>query len=853
MRVPISWLREYVDITIPAELLAEKLTAAGLEVAHIEYLGLPQTLVEGLRYPRSEHLVWDRERILLGRIVQVDPHPNADRLVLAQVEIGPGVIEQCVTGAPNLFEYKGQGPLAAPLWTAFAAEGAEVWDGHSDTPKRMILKEKPLRGIPNRSMVCSEKELGLSEEHEGIILMRQQPRAADGRPAAPGTPLQDVLGDIVLEIEFTPNLARAISIYGVAREAAALLGVPLRSPSIDVLMEGAPIVGRAAVHISEPLLNPRFTLALLENTSIQPAPEWMQRRLRLVGQRPINNIVDVTNYITFEIGQPLHAFDYDVLVQRAGGAAPHIITRLPQPGERLTTLDGADRLLDAHNILVCDSRGVLGLGGVMGGQESEISDSTRTVLLEAAAWNFINIRRTMTTQKLHTEAGYRFSRGVHPAQAMLGVRRGIELMRQTGGGVIADGIYDNYPAPPDTVVISLATAEIARILGVALAAEEAAGYLRRGGFAVEVHGETLTVTVPDWRMDIGTGVVGEADLIEEIARIYGYDAIPTTIIADAMPPQFANDAFLREEILRDALAALGLREIISYRFTTPEREALLTAPGQPAALAEGGYVVMANPISPDKTVLRRSILTGLLEAARLNARYADRQPTFEIGAVYADRGEALPAEPHRLGVLLTGARSQPAWMGADGSAMDFYDLKGLLEALSAALHLPAPAFRRASHGSFHPGRAAEWVIAGQAVGVFGELHPQVSAAFGLDGALLAADLDLDVLLAHVTALYPTQALPVTPAVVQDVALVVKEETTHAEVEAVIRKAGGTLLRSIRLFDVYRGAPIAEGCKSMAFSLEYQTDERTLTEAEANKLREKIVRVAERELGASLRA
>jgi phenylalanyl-tRNA synthetase beta chain len=853
MKVPLSWLRDYVDIPLPAELLAEKLTAAGLEVAQIEYIGLPQTMVEGLRYPKSDHLVWDRGRLLLGKIREVNPHPNADRLVLAQVEIGDGVIEQCVTGAPNLFEYKGTGALNPPLWTAFAAEGAEVWDGHSEERKRMILKEKPLRGIPNRSMVCSEKELGMSEEHEGVILMHQQPRTQTGEPAAPGTPLQDVLGDIVLEIEFTPNLARAISIVGVAREVAALLDQPLKPPSYDVLMEGDPIDGAAVVEITQPDLNPRFTFALLKNTQVKPAPEWMQRRLRLVGQRPINNIVDVTNYITFEIGQPLHAFDYDKLRARAGNQPVKIITRLPKVGETLFTLDGQNRTLDAHNILVTDEKGVLGLGGVMGGSESEIDDNTTNVLLEAAAWNFINIRRTMASQRLHTEAGYRFSRGVHPSQAILGVQRGIELMRQTGGGAVAKGIYDNYPNPPATVNVDLTTGEIERILGIPLAIDTAAGYLRRGGFTVTTSGDMLHITVPDTRMDIGANVTGQADIIEELARIYGYDQIPDTIIADEMPPQRQSQLFVREEVARDALAALGLREIISYRFTTPEREALLTPPEASSSLPTAPYVTLANPISLDKTVLRKSILTGLLEAAAANSRYAERQGLFEIGAIYLERDDGeLPDEPLRLGILMTGRRDDPAWMGSDDGAMDFYDLKGIIEGLFAALHISDVTYERAAHTSLHPGRSAQVSAGGRALGTFGELHPLVAAAFDLNGTVLAADFDLTAVLSLMDELYAAAPLPVTPAIVHDIALVVKEETTNADVEAVIRRAAGSLLKAVRPFDVYRGESIPSGYKSIAYSVVYQTDDRTLTEAEAIKLREKIVRIAERELGASLR-
>ncbi len=855
MRIPLSWLREYVDIDVPAELLAEKLTAAGLEVSAIEYLGLPQTSVPGVRYPRSNHLVWDRDKLLLGAIVEVKPHPNADRLVLAMVDYGGAELEQCVTGAPNLFEFSSLGPLEQRLWTVFAREGAEVWDGHSDEPKRMILKEKPLRGIPNRSMVCSEKELGLSDSHEGIILMREQPRGADGTPFAPGTPAADVLGDIVLTVELTPNLARALSVYGVAREVAAIFDRPLRPPSYAVVEEGAPIAGAATITIREPRLNPRFTLTLLRNTKVQPSPEWLQRRLLLLGQRPINNIVDVTNYVMFEMGQPLHSFDYDKLVKRANGQPPHIITRLAEAGETLLTLDGQNRTLDDQTILVCDEAGALSLGGVMGGGDSEIDDSTTNVLLEAAAWNFINIRRTMTAQKLQSEAASRFSKGVHPAQALLGNLRGIELMRQTGGGQVATGVIDDYPLPPESPVIDLPTSEIERILGMKMTAIYAGELLERGGFRVEVEGDVVHAVAPDWRLDIGAGIIGRADLIEEIARIAGYDTIPTTLMDDAMPPQFDKSDFLHEEAVRDTLAALGLREIVSYRFTWPGREARLTPPGLPSALPDADYVEIANPIAPEKSVLRKSILTGLLEAARANARFRDRQQLFEIGSIYLScAGQALPDEPRRLGLLLTGRREAETWANSVAAAFDFFDLKGVVEALLDGLHIEGATVRQAQHPSYHPGRCAELVIDGRVVGIFGELHPTVAAAFDLGAAaVLAADLDLEALLPLISDLHAVHALPTMPPVLQDIALVVDEAKTHAEVEAVIRKAGGNLLKDVRLFDIYRGDPVPAGKKSLAFSLTYQTDDRTLTDKEVARVQEKIVRLSERELGATLRA
>lgn len=853
MLVPLSWLREYVAIDIPAELLAEKLTTAGLEVEGIHYIGVPQQQVAGVRQPTSDHLVWDREKLVLGAVREVKQHPDADRLVLAMVDYGGDEMEQCVTGAPNLFEFKDKGMLESPVWTGFAAEGAEVWDGHSDEPRRMILKGKELRGIYNKSMVCSEKELGISDEHEGIILLREQPADLMGNPFPPGTPLQDVFGDVIFEIGLTPNLARCFNMIGVAREVAAILDKEVCYPSYDVLAEGEPLAGQAHIDIREPSLNPRFTLALLRDTQVQPSPEWMQRRLRSVGQRPINNIVDVTNYITFEVGQPLHAFDYDKLKARAGGNAPLIITRLPEDGETLTTLDEVERKLEPHNILVCDTKGVLSIGGVMGGADSEIDENTTNVLLEAAAWNFINIRQTQQTQKLFTEAGTRFSRGVHPSQAELGLKRGIELMRLTGGGTIAEGIIDTYPEPPDEVEVILPINEVKRIMGMAFPIDTAADILRRLEFEVEFTVDTLRATVPDHRMDISPGVIGQADLIEEIARIHGYDTIPTTIIADEMPSQLGNPDIENEEALRDLLVTLGLRENISYRFTTPEREALLVPPNADSHLPNAGYVEMANPIAADKTVLRHTLLVNLLENGADNARYQTRQAVFEIGSVYLKGDTPLPDEPRRLGLLLTGNRTPlEDWSRPDETIMDFFDIKGLVEELLTGLNITDYDLARSHHTTFHPGRSAVLHVGGERVGDFGELHPRVARAFGFGKIpVFVAEFDVEVLFARAKRAAVTP-LPVTPPVLQDIALVVDDDVPAGKVESVIREAGGDLLRDVRLFDVYTGESIPEGKKSIAYSLTFQTDEKTLTDKEVSKVQKKIVKAAQKQLGANLR-
>ncbi len=853
MRVPLSWLKEYVDITISAEELAERMTLAGLEVTAIEYFGVPQGKApEGINAPPSNHLVWDRDKIVLGAIREVKAHPNADRLVLAMVDSGGPQIEQVVTGAPNLFPYKDKGLLNPPLFAPYAREGAEVFDGHAEGQQRMILKEKSLRGIPNRSMVCSAKELGLGDDHAGIMLL-------EDTGSKPGTPLVDVLGDVIFDIDLTPNMARAYSILGVAREVAALTGQTVHEPSYDVQATGAPIGDQLNIEIRNSILNPRFTAMLIKDVEIKPSPQWMQRRLEAVGTRPINNIVDVTNYVMFEIGQPLHAFDYDILLRRSGGKSPTIITRTAEPGEKLRTLDGVERTLDDQVILVCDTAGVLSLGGIMGGEESEIQPNTRSVLLEAANWNFINIRRTMFTQKMSSEAGLRFSRGVHPAMAERGVKRGIELMRQLGGGAVSKGTRDVYPQKAAPVEVELPMAQVERLVGIPFRAEDAADILRRLQFGVKTSGDVLHVTVPDHRVDIGTGIIGISDLCEEIARIYGYDRIPNTLIEDMLPPQMNNDSLIREERARDLLAQAGLREAVNYRLTTPASESRLTPPGQPSYWPDVSYVTLANPISAERTALRHTLLNGLLENVANNRRHHDRQKLFEIGSVFLPvPDDPLPAEPRRLAIVLAGPRDIPTWQdGPEGRSdqplMDFFDLKGVLDALAHGLRIGALTYQPEEHSTFHPGRCAGVYLNKKRVGAAGEVHPVVRQAYDLEQPVVAAELDFDLLVEDIPLVDKIEPIIMHPAVYQDIALVVPEQTPANEVERVIRQAGGEMLRDVQLFDVYRGEPIPPGKKGLAYALTYQAEDRTLTDKEVAKVHQQIVRAAERVLGATLRA
>lgn len=843
MLVPISWLKDYVDITMPVEELAEMLTIAGLEVESTDYIGIPGG-------NDKNRLVWDREKIVIGHILRVEQHPNADRLVLATVDYGGDEHEVTVTGAPNLFPYVGQGDIGhLKLYSPFAMEGAELYDGHKDGQVKAVLKARPLRGIQNRCMLCSEKELGLSDEHEGIMIL-------DGKQA-PGTPVQDVLGDAVLNIDIIPNIARCASIIGVAREVAALTGQQVRYPNYDVLQEGSPVGNSVIISTEKPELNPRFVALVIKGVQQKPSPQWMQRRLKLAGQRPINVVVDISNYVMLEMGQPNHTFDYDFLRRRADQyGSPdepiHIITRLPYPGESVTTLDGGKRDLTPTTILVTDPTGALSLGGIMGGEESEISDSTTNVLLEAAAWDFINIRHSTTALKISSEAGFRFSRGVHPSQALLGAKRAAELMRQLAGGTVAQGIIDYYPNPPAPVTLKLTAAEVQRIGGINLSLAEIQQMLESLEFDVVNDGDFLDVTRPDHRLDIEH----TNDLVEEVCRMYGYDRLPSTEMSDALPPQRNNPELENEERIKDILVQLGMQEIITYRLTTPEREARLLPPEMGIKPDDRPFVTLTNPITVDRVAMRHSLLASALEMVGANSRFQEHIAFFEIGLIYIAAEEGiLPDELLRLSLVLTGPREKHFWQNnQQPESRDFYDLKGIIETLLAALHIDGLEVEAGNHPTFRPGHTARLLLNNSQLGIMGELHPLVAKRFDIrtERPILAAELDLDLLLAAIPGGLLVETVSNYPAVNEDLALVIDKQIPAAQVAEKIKQAGGFLLKQVELFDMYEGKQIPAGKKSLAYHLTFQSPSKTLTDKDVRKQRQRILKQLEHQMGARLR-
>ncbi|HEY5901395.1 MAG TPA: phenylalanine--tRNA ligase subunit beta [Anaerolineales bacterium] len=873
MKLPISWLKDFVDIRgLTVEDIARKLTLAGLEVDEIRYAGLPMP-----DYSRGEKhdfkttgIPWDPERIIVAEVREVMPHPNADRLTL--LDLYDGKQQHVVlTGAPNIFHLKGAGKLPKPLKVAWAAEGSTLYDGHAEGLQLMTLKRTKIRGVESSSMVCSEKELGISDAHEGIILLDED--------APTGMSLVEYMGDAVLDISILPNMGRNASVIGLARELAAATGRELKKPPLELQTAGEPVEKTASIQITEPELNPRFVLGLVRDVEIQPSPYEVQRRLKLAGVRPINNIVDATNYAMIELGEPLHAFDYDVLRERAGGRPIKIITRTARQGEKLTTLDGVERTLSGLNVLVCDEKGPLSIAGVMGGQESEVYDasgqvldaqgielngsngekmthgkavtrgrSTTNVLLEGAAWNYINIRRTAREHNLPSEASFRFSRGVHPALAETGVRRGLQLMSQWSGGKVAPGLVDEYPLPPVDPIITVTPHDVRRLLGIDLSPQEIAELLGRLEFECTVEAVEVRAKTPPNRLDIGEGVVGLADVLEEVARSYGYDRIPETRMADPLPPQIGNPEYEWEEHLRDLLINLGFQEVVTQRMTSPERDSRL----QPYA----EYVRIANPITPERSVLRRSLLASVLEAAEKNSR-ADSLSLFELGPVFEpnpDSPEGLPAEPRRLAMVMSGLRHETAWDVKDSPAMDFFDMKGRLELLLSGLRCRDVVYAPVDSVPYlHPGKAAEVKAGGRSVGIFGELHPLVREKYELGEApVLAAEFDLQAL-RGVEPQYGITPVPEYPPVYEDIAVIVDENVPAAKVEGLIRQTGGRSLAEVRLFDLYRSEQIGAGKKSLAYSLTYQAADRTLTDAEAAAIRGRIVKRLEQEVGAKLRS
>jgi len=800
IRVPLSWLREYVDVTVPVDDLAHRLHMSGTEVKGIE------------------RKAWDK--IWVGRVADLAKHPNADKLSLATVDYGQGRRKQVVTGATN---------LKPGSVVAYAEIGAEYIDGH--TGERTVMKPRDMRGITSEGMVLSEKELGLGEDHDGILLLDDK--------LTVGAPLSETLGETVLLLELQPNRPDCLGIVGIAREVSALLRQKLREPAGDPLGQSAP--KGLDVRIEDPVACPRFAAARLDNIRIGPSPDWMQRRLSAAGMRPISNVVDVTNYVMLELGQPLHAYD---LREVKGGT---LVARQARVGEHLKTLDGVDRALPDETLVIADEERALGVAGIMGGEASEIRNDTTTVALECASFDPRSIGGTATKLGLRGSSGSaaarRFSWQLSPDLVPLALARAVQLLREHAGAR-PSGVVDRYPRPRPPVEVEIPFAKFARHLGMEVTRDEAVAALSGLGFDVTQTGDALVARPPIVRTDIAI----PEDLIEEVARIVGYDRLPTGVPDGPLPLVEAHPLQEFRERFRDALVGMGLQETVSYSLIDPQWLERLTADGSRIAPCP---LRIQNPTTPAQSVARPTLRASLLDTARRNLRHREGIAIFEIAPAYLPREHDLPEERWIAAILVAGTAQVGSWLGP-ARVSDLWDLKAIVDGTLAKLRVSEPGEVQSGAPGLHPGRSERRGSADRAAVTWGQLDPRVADLWELPAETFVAELDVAALLDRVSAAQVV-APPRYPAAIRDLAIVLDEATPYAAVEDAIRATGKALVESVALRDLYRGQQVGAGRKSFAVRLVLRSPDGTLTDADVDRAVKRIEGRLLHQLGATIRA
>ena len=810
MLVSLKWLRDYVDL--PADIdvgdLARRLTMASTEVEHVVRVG-------------DE---WDRELVTVGEVLAVDPHPDADRLLLATVNYGGDAPQRVVCGAPN---------LKVGQRIAFGREGSMLIDPR--TGNRSKLKRARIRGVESSGMVLSEAELGISDQHEGIIELPSD--------APIGTPLADYLGDVTLDVHTWPNRADTMSMVGMAREIAAIVGGSLTPPDESYAEGDRDAADAVAIEIEDADLCARYVGAVIEGIAVGPSPAWMQERLAAAGMRPISNVVDITNYVMLELGQPLHAFDLDTLQGTVG-------IRLAHEGELLRTLDGQDRELLPETLLITDARGPIALAGVMGGEATEVTAGTTNVLLEAARFDPTSIRRTSTQLDLRSEASARFERGLSPELAGHAAARATKLFVELAGGTARKGFVDAYPSPHENAEVTITRHRLDTLIGVQVPSTEVETILGTLGFEVlssagEDPDGVFRVRAPWWRTDIAIA----DDIAEEVVRLAGYDRLPATSIRGRIAEWEPDPALELREALRNALVAAGLQEVVTYSLTTDEVLARVMAPEDLSTLKP---LRVRNTLSSDRQVLRPTLRHALIEVVDRNVRAGvDEIAVFESGRVYLPlrEGDPLPDEREMMVGALSGQDSD-RWGRPAGRQLDFYDAKGVLDAAFEALGIAVTYNSTTAYG-MASGRVAELEVDGQPVGIVGDIAPDTLLEFGVEQPVTLFELDVGLLLERIGGRRTVGRVSRFPTVMQDLAVVVDDDTPAGEVQALI-EAGGLVQRA-DIFDVYRGDQLDAGKKSIGFAIRYQAPNRTLTTEDAKKEQDRIIRRLEKQFGATIRS
>jgi len=801
-----KWLSEFIDLSdVSDKQFNNEMTLSGSKVETIEREGT------------------EIRNVVVGRILEMVRHENSDHMWVCQIDVGEAQPIQVVTGAQN----QKAGDLVI-----VALDGAELPGGKKITAGK-------LRGVESNGMCCSFQELGMTEHDwpyaaaDGLFILGTDPDVMAKNPQ-PGDEITKVLGydDSIVEFEITPNRPDCLSVIGLAREASATFDRPLTLHTPQVKTIGGDINDHARIDIDDPALCPRYTARLVKNVKIKPSPLWMRERIRAAGMRPINNIVDITNYVMLEYGQPMHAFDFSCV---DGG---HIVVRTAKEGESIQTLDGKDHALTPNMLCICDEYKPVAVAGVMGGANSEIVGDTAMVLFESANFNGVSIRRTAAALGMRTDASGRFEKGLDVMNTLPAVERACELVAELGAGEVVDGVIDVFPNPPQPTAILCEPDRINAHLGTDIPAADQYKYLARVGILPQPPQEpsgAATVAVPSWRGD----VLAMADLAEEVARFYGYNNIPNTLTKGETTRGGFTETQRFERALGSSCRALGYDEIITYSFISPSYYDRIRLP-EDSPLRRSLKIL--NPLGEDTSIMRTTILPSMLEIVTRNYNYRNKAARlYELGKIYLPRADGLADEPKVLS------------LGAYGDGADFFRFKGDVEAILREAKIPDVRFEACSDNTaYHPGRCAS-VYAGETLlGVFGQIHPLVSIGYGVETEVYAAELSFE-------ALYETRGgkpeyrpLPKFPAATRDIAVVCAESVTVGALENCIRSAAGGLLREVTLFDIYRGPGIPAGSKSVAFSLVLRADDRSLTSEEADATMKRIVDALAAELGAQLR-
>ena len=808
MKVSLSWLNDYVPIEMDPVDLADALTMVGLEIESVS--------------DRYGYL----DTVFVGRIEEITPHPNADKLHMCQVDTGQGKVS-VVCGAPN---------AKTGMLSPIALPGTEF-------PEGFVLEKSVIRGQASEGMLCSEGELGLGEDRSGIMDLDPSLTVGDKLASALA------LSDTVFEIEITPNRPDCLSLIGVAREIAAIQKVGLTYPDFNLTDKGNTISEKTSIKIEAPDHCPRYVARLLEDIKIKPSPFWMQDRLLSIGQRPINNIVDVTNFILMETGQPLHAFDFDFLEEN------RIVVRTASKGERFVTLDEKERVLDSEMLMICDGQKAVAVGGVMGGFNSEIKDSTTRVLLESAYFNSVSVRRTSKRLGLSTEASHRFERGVDPAGQVAAANRAAKLMVELGGGRLISGLIDEHPNPHPVKSLKLSVKKTNRLLGTQVQSQEIANLLESIEFTVEKKGskkdeDFLTVTPPSFRVDISR----PEDLMEEVARLSGYNNIPTTFpVMPATGRSFHKEIDVRNRIRR-LMTGFGFRETTNYSFMHQQStDRLRLKPADPRRQ----LVDILNPLTEDQAAMRTSLVPGLLETVHYNfSQQIKNLKIFEIGKIFINENpRQLPREPEMLAGLWTGSRYEASWHD-QATDCDFYDIKGVAEGLLNALQIDGIQFTRL------PDQECAYTRAGHTaqirskeilLGLVGEIHPEVLENYDLKQPAFLFELHFDQLLPLIKDTRQSKPIPKFPAIFRDITIIVDNDIEAQKIVAEGYNQAEALVESFKLLDVFEGKPIAEGKKSVSLRVTYRSPHKTLQDEDVTPIHQSIADRLVRAFNASLPA